>query len=196
MPELIGPPVIYTNPYTGLPTVKHGKSKSNYYPHQTSPHVSWGYKKNNNILWVESEWNLEGTCSIVPNLQMVAAKLVTMKGIGQSLSGDWWISSVTHTIDVGNNGYTMELNLMRNAIGDTPKKKKTPAQQNKTRKPKTRSTTKRTSQKSYKVRSGDSLWIIARRFYGSGSLYPKIKAANPALKNTNDLYVGQELIIP
>lgn len=196
MPELIGPPVIYTNPYTGLPTVKHGKSKTNYYPHQTSPHVSWGYKKSNNVLWVESEWNLEGTCSIVPSLHMVASKLVTMKGIGASLSGDWWISSVTHTIDVGSNGYSMELNLIRNAIGDTPKKKKTPAEQSKTRKPKKKTTTHSASKKTYRVKSGDSLWTIAKRFYGDGNLYSKIKAANSALKNTNDLYIGQELIIP
>ena len=56
-------------------------------------------------------------------------------------------------------------------------------------------------QKSYKVASGDSLWAIAQKHYGKGSLYTKIQEANkskyPSLsKNASHIQVGWELIIP
>ena len=55
-------------------------------------------------------------------------------------------------------------------------------------------------QKSYKVIKGDSLWAIAQKHYGNGSLYPKIKEANkskyPSLSKNNVIYSNWELIIP
>ena len=62
-------------------------------------------------------------------------------------------------------------------------------------------TTETNTQKTYKVVKGDSLWAIARKHYGKGSLYTKIQDANkskyPSLaKNANYIQVGWELIIP
>lgn len=57
----------------------------------------------------------------------------------------------------------------------------------------------RTPQKStattYTVKSGDTLWGIARRFYGDGMLYAKLAAYN-GIKNPNLILVGQVLKIP
>ena len=57
-----------------------------------------------------------------------------------------------------------------------------------------------TQQKTHKVKKGDCLWDIAQKYYGKGSLYPKIKEANknkyPSLAKNNVIYVGMELIIP
>lgn len=56
------------------------------------------------------------------------------------------------------------------------------------------------SQKTHKVVKGDCLYDIAKKYYGKGSLYPKIKEANkskyPSLAKNNIIYVGMELIIP
>lgn len=66
---------------------------------------------------------------------------------------------------------------------------------------KTRSTTsspkpKRTA-KTHKVVSGDTLWAIAKKYYGNGSQYPKIYDANKdKVKNPNLIYPGQVLTIP
>ena len=56
------------------------------------------------------------------------------------------------------------------------------------------------SQKIHKVVKGDCLYDIAKKYYGKGSLYPKIKEANkskyPSLAKSNVIYTSWELIIP
>ena len=56
------------------------------------------------------------------------------------------------------------------------------------------------TQKTHKVVKGDCLWDIAQKYYGKGSLYPKIKEANkskyPSLSKNNIIYVNWELIVP
>ena len=55
-------------------------------------------------------------------------------------------------------------------------------------------------QKTHKVVKGVSLWAIAQKHYGKGSLYTKIKEANktkyPSLAKNNIIYPNWELIIP
>lgn len=49
----------------------------------------------------------------------------------------------------------------------------------------------------YTVKSGDTLWGIAKRFYGNGAKYPTIYNANKSkIKNPNLIYPGQVLTIP
>ena len=52
--------------------------------------------------------------------------------------------------------------------------------------------------KTYTVKSGDCLFNIAKKFYGSGSQYIKIYNANKKLigGNPNLIYPGQVLTIP
>lgn len=53
-----------------------------------------------------------------------------------------------------------------------------------------------TENKTHAVQSGDTLWGIAKKYYGNGSQYTKIAAANPGIKNPNLIYPGQVLTIP
>ena len=49
----------------------------------------------------------------------------------------------------------------------------------------------------YVVRPGDTLWAIAKKYYGNGAQYPKIFNANrDKIKNPNLIYPGQKLVIP
>lgn len=49
----------------------------------------------------------------------------------------------------------------------------------------------------YTVRKGDTLWAIAKNYYGNGAKYTKIVDANKSLiKNPNLIYVGWVLTIP
>lgn len=58
-----------------------------------------------------------------------------------------------------------------------------------------------TTQKKHKVKKGDNLWDIAKKYYGKGSLFTKIQQANiskyPSLDKTPSFIKdGWELIIP
>jgi LysM repeat protein len=47
------------------------------------------------------------------------------------------------------------------------------------------------------VQSGDSLWAIAKKYYGDGNQYAKIVSANKStIKNPALIYPGQKLVIP
>lgn len=47
------------------------------------------------------------------------------------------------------------------------------------------------------VQSGDTLWALAKKYYGDGSLYTKIYEANKdVISNPNLIYPGQVLTIP
>ena len=52
-----------------------------------------------------------------------------------------------------------------------------------------------TDKRYYTVVRGDTLWGIAKRYYGNGSQYPKIAKANN-IKNPDIIRVGQKLLIP
>lgn len=49
--------------------------------------------------------------------------------------------------------------------------------------------------RTYTVKKGDTLWAIAKSYYGDGAKYTKIATANK-LKNPNAISVGQKLTIP
>lgn len=67
----------------------------------------------------------------------------------------------------------------------------------KKKKNKKRTEKKQTKQTTYVVKQGDTLWAIAKMFYGDGSKYMAIYNANTnILSNPNLIYPGQKLIIP
>ncbi len=49
----------------------------------------------------------------------------------------------------------------------------------------------------YEIVAGDTLWSIAKKFYGDGNLYMKIFEANKeVIKDPDKIYVGQKIRIP
>lgn len=61
----------------------------------------------------------------------------------------------------------------------------------------TRSTANAPQTKIYTVKKGDTLWGIAKTYYGNGAKYQTIYAANKdKIKNPNLIYVGQVFTIP
>ena len=52
-----------------------------------------------------------------------------------------------------------------------------------------------TENKTHTVQSGDTLWAIAKKYYGNGSQYTKIASAN-GIGNPNLIHPGQVFTIP
>ena len=90
-------------------------------------------------------------------------------------------------------------NLSNSNSSNSSKSNTSNKRQNTSRTDKT-NTNSSNKQKTYKVVKGDSLWDIAQKHYGKGSLYTKIKEANkskyPSLAKNNVIYPNWELIIP
>lgn len=61
----------------------------------------------------------------------------------------------------------------------------------------TRPATNAPQTKTYTVKKGDTLWGIAKKYYGNGAKYPTIYNANKGkIKSPNLIYVGQVFTIP
>lgn len=61
----------------------------------------------------------------------------------------------------------------------------------------TRPATNAPQTKTYTVKKGNTLWGIAKKYYGNGAKYPTIYNANKGkIKNPNLIYVGQVFTIP
>ena len=49
----------------------------------------------------------------------------------------------------------------------------------------------------YEIKSGDTLWAVAKQFYGDGNKYPQIFEANrEVIKDPDKIFVGQKIRIP
>ena len=98
--------------------------------------------------------------------------------------------------DVGAAHYTLEMKEYRKVSVTKYTKPAKPNKPPKKDPPKKRPSNKK-KPKTYKVKSGDCLWNIAKKFYGNGALYTKIYNANKSkIKNPNLIYPGQVLTIP
>ena len=54
-----------------------------------------------------------------------------------------------------------------------------------------------TTNETYTVQKGDTLWGIAKKYYGDGSKYTTIHNANKSkINNPSKIYVGQTLVVP
>lgn len=95
----------------------------------------------------------------------------------------------------GGCAFTMEIKEIR--IAKSPYKKKKGKKTVSGTKQVTQKSTKNAAYKKYKVKKGDTLWAIAKKYYGSGAKYTKIVNANKKLiKNPNLIQIGWVLKIP
>lgn len=147
-----------------------------------------------------SESVLEGKIKLKePNLSIKAKKGVTLQGLGSKLSGLYFVESVEHTFDY--RGYTQQITVSRSWKGESMKNApvsttttSTPSTPPKTDKP---VVTPTVQTRTYTIKKGDTLWAIAKKYYGKGSEYPKIFNANKdIIKDPNKIYPGQVIKIP
>lgn len=152
--------------------------------------------QDNNVEKIRSlEYDLEGTAEIRPITDLRSRTVINLQGLGANFSGDYFLSTVIHTLN--RSGYSQSLELLRNNFTwkiDPLTNTKLPTAD----KPKKVTPKKKTNPtRYYTIKRGDTLWAIAKRFYGRGILYKKIYNANRnKIKNPNLIYPKQRIVIP
>lgn len=145
----------------------------------------------------EFEYDLEGSAEIHPDPKfsnlLRARDMVVFGGMGNNFSGKYFLSTVVHTINRGG-GYRMSFDVLRNNFvwttipepqADTPPTTVPPKSE------------PVTGQQTYTVKKGDTLWAIAKRYYGNGADYMKIVEANRGkIKDPHWIYPNQVFVIP
>ena len=158
-------------------------------------------KSSNSTSVDKEETVLTGTVTLrEPKANLKAKTGVKLSGLGSKLSGVYFVEKVTHNFN-RDGGYSQSLNVSRKWVGESikggaSKPSKTPSTNNSTtskKEPvKTTSTTR-----TYTIKKGDTLWAIAKKYYGKGSEYTKIYNANKnIIKNPDLIYPGQKIKIP
>ena len=143
---------------------------------------------------------LEGDIKLrTPDFSIVPQKSTRLEGIGTALNGLYYIES--STISVTKDGVEQTISVSRNGFTDTVKMNNAKAPTNKSpaktpnKTPAKKPAAKKA--KSHSVKRGDTLWDIAKKYYGKGHLWTKIYKANKSkIKNPNLIYPGQKFTIP
>lgn len=146
---------------------------------------------------LEKEFIIQGSVGTTfANPHLIAGRPIRINNVGVNFSGLYEVSSVKHVIN-RNNGYEQSIEVRRNAIGEGIKPAPKPAENPALPRPTTPAVEPQTPEpRYYTVQKGDTLWAIAKRYYGNGAEYPKIVSANPIIKDPNLIYPGQKFLIP
>lgn len=95
--------------------------------------------------FIEQEFNtLTGDLSVTPSSRSMKIRInetIKIEGIGRYLSGNYYVSSVSRTIDK-DNGYSHTVTVLKNGFGDSLKKAYTSSDSNSTEEPRKEEVTK------------------------------------------------------
>jgi nucleoid-associated protein YgaU len=152
----------------------------------------------------EITYDLEATASLMPDKDLKSREIVRLSGLGTNFSGDYFVNSITHTWN--RSGYKQEVSLLRSnfvwKVSNPPPAPKPPVT-GVAPKP---LPPKKVVSKTYTVKKNDTLWSIAKKYYGSGAKWTKLWDVNKTMliardkRNSTDkghwIYPGQVLKIP
>lgn len=152
---------------------------------------------------VEKKYNeietniLSGTLNFICNKETIklrAGDTVTLSGFGKYISGKYYVKEVVRQIS--SNGYSHSATVIKTDFGNSLKMKGGETKKNE-KQVKSSPSPKQEPERTYTVKKGDTLWGIAKQFYGNGAEYTKIYDANSGqVANPNLIYPGQIFVIP
>lgn len=179
--------------------VKRGVSISEH-PVENGLNITDNVKREPIVISITGEIVGKNAGSVLKKITALHQKGNYVKYIGRNILSKALIttfdSSHPNTI-YGGCSFTMEIKEVRIAKSPLVVKKSSGKKTKNGKQEIKKQSKKNTKAKKYKVKRGDTLWAIAKKYYGSGAKYPKIVNANKKLiKNPNLIKVGWVLTIP
>lgn len=174
--------------------VKRGVSISEH-PVESGLNITDNVKREAMVISIQGEIVGKNASNVLKKIQDLHQKGQYVKYIGRNVLNKCFITTfdTSHPNTIyGGCSFTMEIKEIRVAksplVAKKGKKTKSGKQQT------TKKSKKNTKAKTYTVKRGDTLWNIAKKYYGSGAKYTKIVSANKL--KSNSVKVGQKLKIP
>lgn len=172
-------------------SLKRGVSVSEH-PVESGLNLTDNVKRNAKVISINGEIVGSNAKEVLAKIEALHYNGKYVKYIGQNILSKAIITSfdTDHPNTIyGGCSFSMEIKEIR--VAKSPLSvKKTSTQAQVTSK-------SSTSTKTYTVKRGDTLWAIAKKYYGSGAKYTKIVNANKKLiKNPNVIQIGWKLTIP
>ena len=143
---------------------------------------------------------IEGTIGLLPNPSYSAKKVFNIQGVGAVFNGDYYFKTVRHTISGDNYVVEADVTKMGNVSFSTFSSTSTNNAEVDRVEPAPQPQPTAPANPGYimhHIVRGDTLWGLARKYYGNGALYPRIFNANrDTVSNPNLIYDGKWLRIP
>lgn len=137
---------------------------------------------------------LEGDIdTLEPYMELDARQTIRLEGVGDALTGLYYVTEVD--FELSGTEFKQSLKVERNGFGDYTKAYDIAIKGKKT--VQSDAVKPVTNNKTYKVKKGDTLYSISKKYYGSSKYVDTIYKANKSkIKNKNILKVGITLTLP
>lgn len=173
--------------------VRRGVNISEH-PVESGLDITDNVKRNSKVISLKGEIVGENAAKVLEKIEALHNNGNYVKYIGRNILSNALIADfdTNHPNTIyGGCGFTMTIKEVRIAKSPLVVKAATSTQQV------TSTTTQKSATRTYKVKKGDTLWKIAKNYYGNGAKYTKIYNANKnIIKDPNLIHIGWVLTIP
>ena len=148
--------------------------------------------KEANKQYKDGENILEGDLTVrVARPKLKAKQTITLSGLGETLSGLYYVETVTH--EFSGTGYNQSLSVKKNGFGESLQVPKDEPR----KEIKKEVASSKPSGNEHTIKKGDTLWALSVKHFGTGTRWTEIaKANNIPPGGERKLQIGQKIKLP